>query len=416
MSGNNDEDYEEWVDDAEPVFRSLSLGQASYDQQSVMGTFGGEGMMSASMQTYDADEEAPVYRSLAVAPALNPHNTFGGFGGMNIHSMEAHTIGHQKPALVNPHTKKYPPVTLSAVPISTSFLSQCHVYARANKDEIAFMVSQFLKDWGVDFTFKEKKGKWKCVHYDYGQHVDFRVRLYMSVDQTDAYPLEFQRRQGPVLQFNRMYQNLTYKLSQAGYLRDPVRQPTAPLPMPSLPPSAPQVIDEGVARLVEMAGSPLEDVKYQALISLSKLSHKDEYQASLLRQTKAIETFRCSFSGSPHVRRCGVTILADMCATSAGQIAVADGLDVTNGDHKMLQLLFSMVEGNVYSCELEMRRQSCRLLACLASICYTAIVTVAQSNESATQLLVSCASVEDARLRKHLEEIKDALRLNGIAI
>jgi len=104
MNGNNDDEYdEEWVDDSEPVYRSLSLGQATFGaQQFGECNFGSEGMMSDSMmQTYDADEEAPVYRSLAVAPPANPHATFGGFSDMG---MSAHTMAQPKAAPVMSQT------------------------------------------------------------------------------------------------------------------------------------------------------------------------------------------------------------------------------------------------------------------------------------------------------------------------
>jgi len=416
MNGNNDDEYdEEWVDDSEPVYRSLSLGQATFGaQQFGECNFGSEGMMSDSMmQTYDADEEAPVYRSLAVAPPANPHATFGGFSDMG---MSAHTMAQPKAAPVMSQTTNYPSVTPSAVPISTSFLDQCHVYAKGDKNEIAFKVSEFLAEWNVDFVFKDKKAKWKCAHYDYGQHVDFRVRLYMSVDHMNVYPLEFQRRQGPVLQFNRVYQSIIYKLSQAGFLRDPVRQPVQPLPIPSLPMAAPQIIDEGVERLVDMARSPMEDVKHQALISVSKLSSKPEYQESLLRQAVAVPTFRGCFSGSAHIRRCAVTILADMCTAADGQRLVIGGLGIAEGDQQTLQQLFAMAQGDGPTSDLETRRQSCRLLARLANHCHAEIIAAAQSNSSVTQLLVSCDSQSDSRLRKHLVEIKEALRDNGVSI
>ena len=66
--------------------------------------------------------------------------------------------------------------------------------------------------------------QWKCVGYECGQHVDFRVRLY-SCQGTQGFPLEFQRRQGPLLQFNRIYQGIVYKLSQRNFVRDSVCKP-----------------------------------------------------------------------------------------------------------------------------------------------------------------------------------------------
>lgn len=418
---DNIEDDEEWVDDNEPVYRSfgLSLGQAPFGaQQFGDGTFGGDSMMQGSMQTYDPnEEETPVYRSLAVGAPSNPHmGGFGGFGDMGHMHMGAHSMAQPKAAPAVAQQTNYPSVTLSAVPISTSFLDQCHVYARGDKDEIAFKVSEFMSEEGVDVEFKGKKAKWKCVHYDYGQHVDFRVRLYLSLDHNDVYPLEFQRRQGPVLQFNRLYQSIIYKLSQAGFLRDPVRQPSQPLVMPSFPAAAPQIIDEGVERLVDMAKSELEDVKHQALVSLSKLSPKSEYQQSLLRQSEAVEAFRACMSGSSHVRRCAVTIMADMCMSADGQKVVASSLGIAQGNQQPLQQLFSMAEGAGPTADVETQRQSCRLLARLANECHGEIIAAAQSNQSATQLLVSCDSQKDSRLRKHLAEIKDALRDHGVSI
>lgn len=418
MNGNNEEDYEEWEDDSEPVYRSLSLGQATFGAQSYGDGFESQGMMSESMQTYDADEETPVYRSLGGSTAVAPsaQSTFGGFD-MGMLNMGAHTMSQQKTAPALPRATNYSPVTLSAVPISTSFLDQCHVFAQGNKDEIAHKVSEFLKEWGVDFVFKDKKAKWKCVQYDHGQHVDFRVRLYQSVDHMDVYPLEFQRRQGPVLQFNRMYQNIIFNLSQGGFLRDPVRQPSKPLPMPTLPIAAPHVIDDGVERLVDMASTPMEDIKYQALVTLSKLSSKPEYQESLVRQAAAAgPTLRSCFSASGHVRRCAVTILADMCGTDAGQRSVAGALNISQGDQATLQLLFAMALGDVAASDMETRRQSCRMLARLSNQYAGKIIEAAQLNASATDLLVNCDSQSDTRLRKHLGEMKQALRFNGVSI
>merc|ERR1711865_883791 len=87
----------------------------------------------------------------------------------------------------------------------------------------------------------------------------------------------------------------------------------------------------GVERLVEMAKSPMEDVKHQALITLSKLSPKPEYQESLLRSAPVVPTMHSCFASNAHVRRCAVTILADMCSSSAGQRSVASGLGITQG-------------------------------------------------------------------------------------
>jgi len=417
---NNDEYDDDWVDDDTPVYRSLSIAQPSYDtgnfDQATFGDDDSKDMMAQSMQTYDGEDEPPVYRSLSVAAPSNPH-AFGGFNPNPEFQMPAmNMMGASMTANQKTMASNYPSVSPSAVPISTSFLDQCHVYAKGNKDEIAHRVSEFLTEWGVDFVFKANKAKWKCVHYDCGQHVDFRVRLYLPVDSNqDVFPLEFQRRQGPLLQFNRMYQNATYTLSQAGFLRDPVRQPNKPLPMPSLPASAPQIIDSGVERLVEMAKSPMEDVKHQALITLSKLSPKPEYQESLLRSAPVVPTMHSCFASNAHVRRCAVTILADMCSSSAGQRSVASGLGITQGQDQALHTLLKMVEGGGPSADLETRRQSCRLLARLANQCSNELTQAAQ-NSNAVEMLVNSDGQVDSRLRKHLVEIKEALRERGVNI
>lgn len=421
MNGNNEDDYDEdWVDDSEPVYRSLCLANPTFGAP----PFGDGGrftesqssMMTDSMQTYDGDEEEPVYRSLAVAAPPNPHGAFGGFGTMgHMHDMGPHMGLQQKPAPVF-QSIQYPSVTLSPVPISVCFLDHCHVYATGNKDMIAFKVSEVLKQYGVDFVFKDKKSKWKCAHYDCVQHMDFRVRLYMSVDNTEVFPLEFQRRQGPLLQFNQMYQSVLFALSQAGILRDPVRQPSKPLPLPSLPMVPTQDIDNGVGSLVEMAQSAREDTKHQALVSLSKISPKPEYQKSLLRHAAAVQTFRSCLlaTGSPHVRRCAATVLADLCETHAGQTTVAAGLALAqDGSQETLQRLFELVDA---PSDMETRRQSCRLLARLASHCHGAITAAAVGNPSATQLLVTCDSQSDPRLKKHLGEMREALRAQGVSL
>lgn len=420
MNGNPNDEYgqDEWEDDSEPVYRSLSLGAASFGGQTYgdNDTFHGDrgiSSMAESMQTYDADEEAPVYRSLSVAPAPNPHSSFGGFGDAgHMHHMGAHTMAQQKTSFVTSSTS-YPSVTLSAVPISTSFLDACHVYAQGDKDQIASKLSDFLREECVDFTFKDTKAKWKCVHYDCGEHVDFRVRLYSANNQIIV---EFNRRQGPLLQFNRLYQTVLFKLSQDGLLRDPVRTPARPLPVPSFPAAAPQVIDDGVKRLVDMAQDQMQDIKHQALVSLTKLSGQPEYQDSLVRQSAAVRTFRSCISGSPHIRRCAVTVLADMSATEKGQDSVAQGLGVAEGDPDALQRLFAMAVGGGPTFDLESRRQSCRLLARLAGPFHSQITEAATSNTAATRLLVDCDQVTDLRLKKYLLEIKEALRAKGVEI
>jgi hypothetical protein len=74
-----------------------------------------------------------------------------------------------------------------------------------------------------------------------------------------------------------------------------------------------------------------------------------------------------------------------------------------------------MVEGGGPSADLETRRQSCRLLARLANQCSNELTQAAQ-NSNAVEMLVNSDGQVDSRLRKHLVEIKEALRERGVNI
>lgn len=411
MSHNDEynDDDGGWVDDDSPVYRSLSINPPGSGTAQQFGQFG-DPNLSGSLQTYDGDDEPPVYRSLCVAAPLAPPS-LGGFqpdSAMGL--MGSATMSSQSKSVSSTHSahQDYPPIQLSGVPISSSFLDPCHVYAVGNPEEIAKQISIELEAHGIDFVFKAQKAKWKCVGYECGQHVDFRVRLY-SPQGSQGYPLEFQRRQGPLLQFNRIYQGIVYKLSQRNFVRDSVGKPAQIVSPPLLALASADIVDEGVSNLVQMASSNREDVRHQALITFTKLSPKQEYSTALSKAS-VLETMVKCLNASSHVRRCALTVLSDLCAEQSQRVAHSLGV-VDSGGHGSgtLSSLYELAAGSA-GADMETRRQSCRLLAGLTYHCHDDVLQEARRNQTMINLVASCDSERDPRLKKHLMEMRDAFQ------
>lgn len=164
MADNNEYD-DEWIEDA-PVYRSLSiappddLAQPSFD--------------SANSTTYDGDEEQTVYRSLCVQAPMAPPSLGGlpmpGDLGMGMMSLNQKSSLYGEPT-INPQLKHPAPMNappksldaaslqLSGVPISTSFLDPCHVYVYGDPAQIVHQINQELDDSGIDYVFKSQKAK-----------------------------------------------------------------------------------------------------------------------------------------------------------------------------------------------------------------------------------------------------------------
>lgn len=416
MSHNDEYNDDEWVDDDSPVYRSLSIAAPGQGDQQFGGQFGGNNF-AGSVQTYDGDDEAPVYRSLCMAGPLAPPSLGGFQADTAMGVMGSATLSTQSKSVATSTSataQNFPPVQLSGVPISSSFLDPCHVFAVGDPDEIVKQVSLELEAHGVDFVFKSQKGKWKCVGYECGQHVDFRVRLYSS-QGTQGFPLEFQRRQGPLLQFNRIYQGIVYKLSQRNFVRDSVCKPAQIVSPPQLALASQDVVEEGVSNLVQMAKSNREDVQHQALITLTKLSPKPEYTSALIKSSEALETMVSCLDASNHVRRCALTVLSDLCEGEQNQQHIANFLGVTDGSShgsNTLDHLYAMAAGSK-GADMETRRQSCRLLASMTHCCHEAVLAAAKQNQTMIGLVASCDTERDQRLRKYLVEIRDAFKARG---
>lgn len=406
MTDNNEYD-DEWIEDA-PVYRSLSiappddLAQPSFD--------------SANSTTYDGDEEQTVYRSLCVQAPMAPPSLGGlpmpGDLGMGMMSLNQKSSLYGEPT-INPQLKHPAPMNappksldaaslqLSGVPISTSFLDPCHVYVYGDPAQIVHQINQELDDSGIDYVFKSQKAKWKCVGYEFGQHIDFRVRLY-SAQKEQGFPLEFQRRQGPLLQFNRVYQQIVYKLSLHKFVRDQVSKPAPTISPPKLALADPEILEAGIGRLVDMARSSREDGRHQALVTLTKFSPKEEYQPALTKKEN-LETVVGYLTASSHVSRCAVTILADVCETEQHRMKVAEamGLVGTNsGTSSRLDVLFAMAAK--YQNAKETSRQSWRLMAKLTMCCDAEVLQHASGNQTVLNLVAEQLQTSDAVYVKEL--------------
>jgi len=224
---------------------------------------------------------------------------------------------------------------------------------------------------------------------------------------------------GPLLQFNKLYQQLIYKLSELNIIRkDGIRRPTTTAPPPALPPASAEVISEGVQKLGQMAESSMEDIKHQAVVTMTKLSQKQEYHEALLGQ---IDAMRGCFGSSSHVRRCAVTVLADLSQDHEQKVATALGV-VEKGprSEEVVRVLYSMALDK--NADTESRRQSCRLLARLTKKCDGDILMEAASANKAMVELVNQQKnqdgsiVIDERLKKHLVEVREAFTARGLQV
>lgn len=375
---------------------------------------------NAMDQTYDGEDEAPVYRSLCVAAPLAPP-MLGGYQpdmAMGLMGGQSEFYSQTKSMASTPSDQdSFPPVQLSGVPISTSFLDPCHVFTVGQPDQIAKQLSEELSAHDVDFVFKSQKGKWKCVAYEFGQHIDFRVRLY-ATQGSQGFPLEFQRRQGPLLQFNKIYQSIVFKLSQAGLIRDAVSRPSRPFTPPDLALASQEVINEGVGRLVQMADSAQADVQHQAVVTLTKLSTKAEYKAALMNRA-AVETMtRLLLEKDAHVRRCAVTVLSDLVdGVGQNERQVAEFLGIgQQAGQQVLAALYALAVGASESVDMETRRQACRLLAGLARPCHAQLLAAAQAQgyQAVVGLVSSCDGERDVRLRRHLADMRETFKAEGV--
>jgi len=208
-----------------------------------------------------------------------------------------------------------------------------------------------------------------------------------------------------------------YKLSEAKIIQQDggISRPATTAPPPAIPLASAEVIDEGVQKLAQMAQSSLEDVKHQALVTMTKLSQKQEYHQPLLKQ---IDVMRACLSSSPHVRRCAVTILADLSQHHEQEIAT--GLGVTQKgprSEEVLRVLYSMVLGS-NGADMESRRQSCRLLGCLTKECDSDILMETASANKEMVILVNNYdnSVVDERLKSYLADVRAAFVARGMPV
>jgi hypothetical protein len=299
------------------------------------------------------------------------------------------------PPAVRPQSKSLDAsLQLSGVPISTSFLDPCHVYVFGDPAQIVNQINQELDESGIDYVFKSQKAKWKCVGYEFGSHIDFRVRLY-SAQKEQGFPLEFQRRQGPLLQFNRIYQQIVYKLSLHKFVRDQVSKPAPILSPPKLALADPDILEAGVGRLVDMARSGRDDMRHQALVTLTKFSPKEEYQPALAKKEN-LETVVSCLTASSHVSRCAVTVLADVCESKQCRTKVAEAMGLVGtgeGISSSLNNLFAMAAdpGNAN----ETRRQSWRLMAKLTMCCDDEVLQQASCNQTVLNLVTEQLKTSD---------------------
>jgi len=406
MADNNDY-VDEWIEEA-PVYRSISIASPDLAQPS---------LDSANPTTYDDEEEQTVYRSLCVQAPMAPPSLGGlpmpGDLGMGMMSLNQKSSPYGGPTLTSQPKLSTPVIStaskpldaaslqLSGVPISTSFLDPCHVYAYGDPAEIVSQINQELDACAIDYVFKSQKAKWKCVGYEFGQHIDFRVRLY-SAQKEQGFPLEFQRRQGPLLQFNRVYQQIVYKLSLHKFIRDQVSKPAPTISPPKLALADPEILEAGIGRLVDMARSSREDGRHQALVTLTKFSPKEEYQPALTKKEN-LETVVGYLTASSHVSRCAVTILADVCQTEQHRMKVAEamGLVGTNsGTSSNLDVLFAMAAN--YQNAKETSRQSWRLMAKLTMCCDAEVLQHASGNQTVLNLIAEHLKTSAAVHVKHL--------------
>jgi hypothetical protein len=155
-----------------------------------------------------------------------------------------------------------PTITLKAEPVYieryTSF------YSTVSINELIESIRNSLTIHSIDFTLNNEKAKFQCVFYDcFNNAVQFIIKIYQSKSGGDNNKLiEFQRRYGCCVSYNRCYQiiyqslNLSSKLPYVQQFNNIPCEPNSLLKInPSLPNPKPILDNNSLNTLINMMKS-----------------------------------------------------------------------------------------------------------------------------------------------------------------
>jgi hypothetical protein len=97
------------------------------------------------------------------------------------------------------------------------------------------------------------------------------------------------------------------------------------------------------------------------------------------------------------------------------QVAELLGIGQQAGQ-QVLAALYALAVGASESVDMETRRQACRLLAGLARPCHAQLLAVAQAqgDQAVVGLVSSCDGERDVRLRRHLTDMRETFKAEGV--
>lgn len=453
----DDEDDYAGLDGGKPIYRSLHMGQAGQDADFPDMTFQSVKPPSSAdiSRTYDAEDEV-VFRSLVPPPMAAQPPLMRGMGApMEFDPMQSLNAGFssgsadpskhmlqpvgslKKPALSRGGVAASPPGSVSAndslsaaganlrvndalqadllrarpmqLPLPPFALAHTHIFVRRpTTGNLVKQVSDILSAAEIDFTFGAAKCKWKAVHYEAGAVVSFRVRLFENTEQ--AIILEMQRRQGDLLQFKRVFHSVRAAMAEAGLAKDVAgRAPMmrVALPTSDAPPLSESEMVEAMEPLFNMLFGEYFDSQREAAFKLvsfsSSLQHMVAYERHLAEILRLLDN-----ADNVEVRRCAVSIVANMCELRAEcQARVVQA--------QALSLLMPLAAG-AGDVDCETQRESARLLAtlCVGGFCDD-VKQAAEACPAVQDLLRQCDTIGDLRLRSHVANARTALQQVEVA-
>lgn len=394
MAQNNDDRKTNDSSEEAPTFRSLphsaaaAAAPATYDSSSASDDFmshlnAASSAGNIASNTFNSDSP-PVYRSVqlqsAAPPSMDgPAGTFRPAGPASImrsaQFRDAGAMplppgtgptmainGAQKPmfapAVPVPHfaavgaagpmakAADSGELTVPRKPAAPFPIERTHFRSMSEPAEVAARVTDLLARKSIAAVFKPGKAKWKANFTENYTHNVLRVRLFADTAKRSLI-IEFQRRQGDISAFMRLFRWVREEMAAGGFVVDesgtrvgadaypaPPARPTGAMPEPATPLS-PEQRRDAVAPLAQMAASERLDTVLEAVRSVAQLT--DEQTRAFDENIGAV----CGVEGfvqlivghlssdSSDVRRAACAALANLSRSddaSSAQIAGIEGV------------------------------------------------------------------------------------------
>jgi hypothetical protein len=277
----------EWHEDEQPTYRSLSLAQqsSSYDYEA----------------EYDGDDHHATYRSLCVAPAVNP------FAMASLDSSLA-------PPQLKRHVKKPPAptagqqedTTQQTASTSTNLTEppklcvlyqlepHTHLYTSKPVAEVVSCISDTLEKLGAVFQFKAGKHKFKCDLHARSSTVNFHVRLWKSRSGECIVEAQKRRSGDSVVLFCDIWRAIKGVMTSRKQLDDVIPldtlEPTTPAAsnIENGPPPSPEAIRCGLSPFVDMMMSRKIEIQRNGLHCLDMTSSDAAHASAISESAEAV--------------------------------------------------------------------------------------------------------------------------------